>query len=78
MTIKEMPHTTVEQVLALRDTAIKLEDQNHKLKTRLRAMQECAQESQKLDWNTDSDDEEMERLYFYANADHSDVLGENK
>lgn len=42
MTIKDMPHVTCEQVLALRDAAIKLEEQNHKLKTRLRAMQECA------------------------------------
>lgn len=75
MTIKDMPHVTVEHILALRDAAIKLEEQNRQLKTRLRAMQECARESQNLDWNIESDDVEMERLYFYAHADHSDVLG---
>ena len=82
MTIKEMPHVTCEQVLALREAAIKLEEQNRQLKTCLRAMQECAKKSQLENWIAWLNDKDisilsdMDKLWLYAHAYRSDVLGE--
>lgn len=82
MTIKDMPHVTVEQVFAMREAAIKLEEQNHQLKTRLRAMQKCAKESQCENWTAWLNDKDisilsdMDKLWLYAHAYRSDVLGE--
>lgn len=75
MTIKDMPHVTCEQILALREAAIKLEEQNHQLKTSLLAMQECAKKSQCENWKSYFRDD-MEKLWLYAHAYRSDLLGE--
>lgn len=79
MTIKDIPHVTCEQILALREAAIKLEEQSHQLKTRLLAMQECAIKCHDYDWQSNFEySEEMLELMEKCHADHSDVLGENK
>lgn len=55
---------------------------NHQLKTSLLAMQKCAKESQCENWTAWLNDKDisilsdMDKLWLYAHADHSDLLEE--
>ena len=69
--------TLEEQNAELLRQNAELVAKNHKLKTRLRAMQECAIECHNHDWQSNFEySEEMLELMEKCHADHSDVLGE--
>lgn len=77
--------SAMREISMLRESAMKLAEYSHKLKTRLRAMQECAIGSQDWNWLEAKDGASdpsglhisfMQDLWATAHADHSDVLGE--
>lgn len=55
MSIKDMPHVTVEQVLALRKEAMKLEAENQALRKELEAVRVQAIKDIALEFCTDGD-----------------------